>query len=418
MDPTILGLQELVTYGLKGACAYAHHAEMLGYIESEKIDSRFNELLAFLCSEDSTDPEKLLGKSLEVGEVNLLVMEMLDKAHTQRFGHPQPTKVSLVPREGPSILVSGHDLLDLQMILEQTKNTGINVYTHGELLPAHGYPELNKYSHLVGHYGGAWYKQKKEFDEFPGAILVTTNCIIIPKESCRDRIFTTGEVGLPRMTHISNKDFTLVMDKAKKLQGFTKQSIIQHEIIGNKEVMVGFGHNAIMSVADKVLEAVKEGQLKHIFLVGGCDGKEGERRYYSELVDKIPKDCLVLTLGCGKFRFYNHDLGMLEETGIPRLLDMGQCNDAYGALVVAQELAKALNTDVNSLPLSLDISWFEQKAVAVLLTLLYLDIKNIRLGPKLPAFLTPEALQIIVDKYNIQLADTKNVDRDLERMMA
>eukprot|EP01023_Acetabularia_acetabulum_P061888 TRINITY_DN7532_c0_g1_i14.p1 TRINITY_DN7532_c0_g1~~TRINITY_DN7532_c0_g1_i14.p1 ORF type:complete len:638 (-),score=115.82 TRINITY_DN7532_c0_g1_i14:1053-2966(-) len=418
MDGTILGLQELIVYGLKGACAYAHHAEMLGSVRSEQIDIRFNELLTFLCSEQSVDANALLGKALEVGEVNLAVMQMLDEAHTTRFGHPEPTQVSLVPKEGPAILVSGHDILDLQMVLEQTKNTGINVYTHGELLPAHGYPEIKKYTHLAGHYGGAWYKQKKEFREFPGAVLVTTNCILIPDDTYRDRIFTTGEVGLPTLTHLGNKDFTPLINKALQLPAFTKQSIVEHEVIGNKEVMVGFGHKAILGVADKVVDAAKGGQLKHIFLVGGCDGKEGERRYYTDLVDKIPKDCLVLTLGCGKFRFFNHDLGMLEDTGLPRLLDMGQCNDAYGALVVAQELAKALNTTVNKLPLSLDISWFEQKAVAILLTLLYLDVKNIRLGPKLPAFLTPQAIQILVDKYNIQLADTKNVDMDLQKMLA
>eukprot|EP01025_Chloroclados_australasicus_P038504 TRINITY_DN3969_c0_g2_i2.p1 TRINITY_DN3969_c0_g2~~TRINITY_DN3969_c0_g2_i2.p1 ORF type:complete len:634 (+),score=66.89 TRINITY_DN3969_c0_g2_i2:226-2127(+) len=420
MDPTILGLQELVTYGLKGACAYAHHAEMLGYVQSQTIDARFSDLLAFLCSEDSTSVDKLLWKALELGEVNLAVMEMLDKAHTTRFGNPQPTKVSLVPKEGHCILVSGHDLLDLQTILEQTKDSGINVYTHGELLPAHGYPELSKYTNLVGHYGGAWYKQKKEFSDFPGPILVTTNCIILPEESYKQRTYTTGEVGLPGLTHITgpDKDFSALIDQALQTPGFTQSDVANFEIAGNREVMVGFGHGAILGVADKVLQAISEGQLRHIFLVGGCDGREGERRYYSELVDSIPTDCLVLTLGCGKFRFFNHELGTLGDTGIPRLLDMGQCNDAYGALVVAQQLSKALNVGINDLPLSLDISWFEQKAVAILLTLFYLDVKNIRLGPKLPAFLTHEALQVLVEKYNIQLADTKHTQKDLEQMIS
>ncbi|KAI8475555.1 MAG: hybrid-cluster protein [Monoraphidium minutum] len=407
---TLLGLHELLAYGLRGVAAYAHHAEMLGQVDPT-LDDMFEEVLAFLASPASADANEVLGMAMRLGEANFRVMALLDKGHTSKFGHPEPSPVRLTPVKGKAILISGHDMQDLHDLLEQTEGTGLNVYTHGEMLPAHGYPGLKKFDHLVGNYGGAWYKQKKEFAEFPGAILMTTNCIMPPVSTYADRIFTTGEVGVAGSPHLPTKDFSAVIARAQQLPGFS------FEPEEPKFVTTGFGHEATLGAAGLVLDAIKAGDLSHIFLVGGCDAPEPSRKYYTEVVRNLPRDTMVLTLGCGKYRFYDQDLGTLPN-GLPRLLDMGQCNDAYSALVVATELAKALGTDVNALPLSLDISWFEQKAVAVLLTLLHLGVKNIRLGPNLPAFLTPAATQILVDKFNIMPADTKNPASEVERMMS
>ncbi|KAF8063050.1 hcp [Scenedesmus sp. PABB004] len=395
---TLLGLHELLTYGLKGVAAYAHHAEMLGEVDAS-LDDTFEEVLAFLASEAAADADAVLGMCMRLGETNFAVMAMLDRGHTGRYGHPTPTQVRITPVVGKAILISGHDMHDLEDLLAQTEGTGVNVYTHGEMLPGHGYPALQR-PHLVGNYGGAWYRQKRDFAEFPGAILMTTNCIMDPSPSYADRLFTTGEVGVSASAHLAKKDFSAVIAKALEMPGFTHEP-------EPKFVTVGFGHKATLGAAGAVLDAVASGELSHIFLVGGCDAGEPSRRYYTDVVAGLPKDTMVLTLGCGKYRFYDQDLGTLP-SGLPRMLDMGQCNDAFSALVVATELAKALNTDVNSLPLSLDISWFEQKAVAVLLTLLHLGIKNIRLGPQLPAFATPAMIDLLVSKFNLKAADTKH----------
>ncbi|MBU1626242.1 hydroxylamine reductase, partial [bacterium] len=329
---------------------------------------------------------------LKCGEVNLRAMELLDEANTGAYGHPVPTPVRIEPLKGKAILVSGHDLKDLEELLKQTAGKGINIFTHSEMLPAHGYPGLKKYSHLVGNYGGAWQDQKKEFDEFPGAILMTTNCIQKPKDSYKDRLFTCGPVAWPGIKHVNNKDFTPVIEAALKQTGFTTDG-------SDKTIMVGFGHNAVMSVADKVIQGVKSGAIRHFFLIGGCDGAKPGRNYYTDFAMAVPNDCVILTLACGKYRFNKYDFGSID--GIPRLLDIGQCNDAYSAIQIAVALSKAFNMDVNSLPLSMIISWFEQKAVCILLTLLHLGIKNMRLGPSLPAFVTPAVLDVLVKNFNI-----------------
>jgi hydroxylamine reductase len=333
-------------------------------------------------------------------------MELLDAANTGTYGHPVPTKVPLGAKKGKAILVSGHDLKDLELILEQSKGKGICVYTHGEMLPAHGYPELKKYPHFYGHYGTAWQNQQKEFKTFPGAILMTTNCIQRPSDVYADNIFTTGLVGWPNVAHISGKDFTPVIEKALELPGFT-------EDVEGKTVMVGFARNTILGVADKVVEAVKNKTLRHILLVGGCDGAKPGRNYFTEIVEKAPSDTIILTLACGKFRFFDKDLGTLG--GLPRLLDVGQCNDAYSAIKVAVALADVFKVGVNDLPLSLVVSWYEQKAVAILLTLLYLGIKNIRLGPSLPAFITPNILDVLVKNFNIMPITT--AEKDLKAIL-
>lgn len=338
--------------------------------------------------------------------MNLKVMELLDAAHTTRFGHPVPTQVRVEPVQGKAILVSGHDLVDLEELLRQTEGKGINVYTHGEMLPAHGYPGLKKFKHLVGNYGGAWQDQKVEFAAFPGAILMTTNCIQEPQRSYTRRIFTTGHVGWPGVVHVKNHDFTAVIHAALKAPGFAKNG-------ADKTILVGFGHNAVLGVADKVVEAVKSGAIKRFFLVGGCDGARSGRSYYTEFAEKVPDDCVILTLACGKFRFNKLDFGTIG--GIPRLLDLGQCNDAYSAIKIATALASAFGCGVNELPLSLVLSWYEQKAVAILLTLLHLGIRNIRLGPTLPAFVTPEVLKVLVEKFN--LMPIKTAQEDLETIL-
>lgn len=400
----ITGLEELITYGVKGMAAYTQHAWALGY-QDDKIISFFHQVLDFLCEKHTV--EDLTQMALKVGEINLDVMELLDRANTVTYGHPEPTKVRVEPLKGKAILVSGHDLKDLEELLKQTKDKGINVYTHGEMLPCHAYPGLKKYSHLVGNYGSAWQNQRKEFADFPGAILMTTNCIQRPKESYHGHIFTSGLVAWPGVTHIANRDFTQVIEAALKQPGFEQDG-------PDRKITVGFGRQAVLQVADKVIDAVKSGAIKHFFLVGGCDGAKPGRNYYTELVEKTPQDTVVLTLACGKYRFNQMNLGDIG--GIPRLLDVGQCNDAYSAIKIASALAQAFGTDVNGLPLSFVLSWYEQKAVCILLTLFHLGIKNMRLGPTLPAFVTPAVLNVLVEKFKI--APTTNVDEDLQSMLS
>ena len=400
----LIGLEELITYGLKGMASYADHAMILGQTD-EQVFAFFSESLNFLTGPHTVD--ELTAMVLKVGEVNLRVMELLDAGNTGAYGHPVPTQVRVDPVKGKAIAVSGHDLKDLEELLKQTEGKGVNVYTHGEMLPCHGYPGLKKYGHLVGNYGGAWQDQKNEFDAFPGAILMTTNCIQMPKDSYQDRIFTSGLVAWPGVHHISDRDFAPVIEAALAAPGFVENG-------PGKTITVGFGRNAVLGVADKVIAAVKSGAIKHFFLVGGCDGAKPGRNYYTEFVEKTPKDTVVLTLACGKYRFNKLDLGNIG--GIPRLLDVGQCNDAFSAIQIAVALAKAFDTDVNSLPLSLVLSWYEQKAVCILLTLLYLGIKNIRLGPSLPAFVTPPVLNVLVEKFNI--APIKTAKEDLAAILA
>jgi hydroxylamine reductase len=400
----ISGLQELLTYGLKGMSAYADHAQILGR-EDAAVYAFTHEALNFL-AKDTPTVEELLALNLKCGEVNLRTMELLDAANTGAYGNPVPTPVRITPVKGKAIVVSGHDLKDLEELLKQTEGGGINIYTHGEMLPAHGYPGLKKYKHLVGNYGGAWQDQRKEFDEFPGAILMTTNCIQKPRETYKARIFTSGLVAWPGVAHINDQNFAPVIQAALAADGFPADG-------ADQTILVGFGHNAVLGVADKVIEAVKRGAIRHFFLIGGCDGAKTGRNYYTDMAKAIPKDCVILTLACGKYRFNKLDFGEID--GLPRLLDIGQCNDAYSAIQIALALAKAFNTDVNHLPLSLILSWFEQKAVCILLTLLHLGIKNTRLGPSLPAFVTPSILKILVEKFNIM--PISNVQEDLNLIL-
>lgn len=401
----IRSLKSLILFGLKGMAAYAHHARALGYKDSE-VDNFFYEALQGISKDLSAD--ELLNLVLKTGEINLKCMELLDKANTETYGTPAPRKVTTNIEKGPFIIVTGHDLRDLSLLLEQTKDKGVNIYTHGEMLPCHAYPELNKYPHLKGNFGTAWQNQQKEFDNVPAAILFTTNCIMPVKDSYKDRVFTTSVVEYPDMVHIGeDKNFTPVIEKAIELGGY-KEDKKMTGINGGDTLTVGFGHGTVLSVADKVIEAVKSGDIKHIFLVGGCDGARPGRNYYTDFVKQAPKDSIILTLACGKYRFNDLDLG--EINGIPRLLDMGQCNDAYSAIKVAVELSKAFNCSVNELPLSLVLSWYEQKAVCILLTLLYLGIENIKLGPTLPAFISPNVLNILVDKYKIKPVTTPEED--------
>lgn len=399
LGDTVAGLQDLVTYGLKGAAAYADHARVLGQ-ESDEVYAIFHEGLDFLTKPNPTVDE-LLGWALKTGNLNMKVMELLDTANTGAYGHPVPTQVRIEPVKGKAIVVSGHDLKDLEELLKQTEGKGINIYTHGEMLPCHAYPKLKAYKHLVGNYGGAWQDQVKEFDAFPGAILMTTNCIQKPRESYKSRIFTTGLVAMPGVEHVTNKDFSPVIDAALAADGFTEDG---HD----KTITVGFGHETVMGVAGAVIDAVKTGAIRHFFLIGGCDGAKPGRNYYTDFAQQVPEDCVILTLACGKYRFNKLDFG--EIGGIPRLLDIGQCNDAYSAIQIAVALANAFEVGVNDLPLSLILSWYEQKAVAILLTLLALGIKNIRLGPSLPAFLTPAVLDVLVEKFNIMPITTPEED--------
>ncbi len=386
----LTALQELLTYGLKGMAAYVDHAEILG----KRDDSAYafiHEAMDFLTRPNPTVDE-LLGMCLRCGEVNLTVMGLLSDAHKERYGVPEPTSVRIHPTAGKAILVSGHDLKDLHELLVQTAGKGINIYTHSEMLPAHGYPELKKFPHLVGNYGGAWQDQRAEFDAFPGAILMTTNCIQKPKDSYTDRIFTAGLVAWPGVTHIADGDFSAVIEAALAADGFDANG-------ADDTILVGFGHDAVLGVADKIVEAVQAGALRHFFLIGGCDGAKSGRNYYTELAEAVPDDCVILTLACGKYRFNKLPFGDIG--GIPRLLDVGQCNDAYSAVQIAVALAGAFDCGVNDLPLSIILSWFEQKAVVILLSLLHLGITDIRIGPSLPAFLTPAILDVLVEKFNV-----------------
>ncbi|SEM54457.1 hydroxylamine reductase [Syntrophus gentianae] len=403
-DPDVLALKELLIYGMKGVAAYADHARILG--KTDDVITRFLYEGLAATRNAALGVSEMVPLVLKCGEVNLRTMEILDAANTEAYGHPVPTAVPLGAKKGKAILVSGHDLKDLDLLLQQTAGKGISVYTHGEMLPCHGYPGLKKHSHFYGHYGTAWQNQKKEFDAFPGAILMTTNCIQKPADSYQGNIFTTGLVGYPGVTHIANKDFTPVIEKALALPGFT-------EDMPGKSVMVGFARNAVLGVADKVIEGVKNKAIRHFFLVAGCDGAKPGRNYYTEFVEKVPNDCVVLTLACGKFRFFDKDLGDIG--GIPRLLDIGQCNDAYSAIAIAGALANAFGCGVNDLPLSMVLSWYEQKAVAILLTLLHLGIRDIRLGPSLPAFVTPNILNVLVQNFNIMPISTP--DEDLKAIL-
>ncbi len=404
INPDIQSLQDIVLFGIKGVAAYADHAEILGQ-EDDAVYSFIHEALAAMTRKDLSLND-WLGLVLKCGEINLRTMELLDAANTGAYGHPVPTKIPLGAKKGKAILASGHDLKDMEELLKQSEGKGINVYTHGEMLPSHGYPGLKKYSHFYGHYGTAWQNQQKEFQNFPGAVLMTTNCLMKPLDSYKDRVFTAGLVGFPGITHIADRNFAPVINKALSMQGFAEDT-------AGKTIMTGFARNAVMGVAGKVIEAVKNKDIRHFFLVGGCDGAKPGRSYYTEFVEKVPKDCIVLTLACGKFRFFDKDLGDIG--GIPRLLDVGQCNDAYSAIQIALALSKAFNVGVNELPLSLVLSWYEQKAVAILLTLLYLGIKNIRLGPTLPAFITPNVLNVLVEKFDIK--PITKPDEDLKAIL-
>jgi hydroxylamine reductase len=386
----VIGLRSLVIYGLKGVCAYANHAQVLGY-ENDAIFAGVESALAFLAG-DPTDIEALLEQALELGRLNLLVMETLDAANTGTYGLPVPTQVRMNPVQGKAILISGHDLKDLSALLEATAGKGINVYTHGELLPAHAYPGLKAHPHLAGNYGGAWQDQTREFAAFPGPIVMTSNCIIEPAPSYRQRIFTTGPVGWPGVRHLADHGFAPVIAAALALPGFKEDAAAE-------TITIGFGRTAVLGVADKVIAAVKSGDIRHFFLVGGCDGAAPGRNYYTEFAEAVPQDSVVMTLGCGKYRFNRHAFGDIG--GIPRLLDLGQCNDSYSAIRIASALADAFGVGVNDLPLSLVVSWFEQKAAAVLLTLMALGIRNVRLGPTLPAFLTPTLVGVLTERFGI-----------------
>lgn len=401
----VTGVQELLVYGLKGMAAYADHALILGQ-EDDDVYAFLHRALDALTRPDQQLGD-LLGLNLECGKVNLRVMELLDAANTGAYGNPVPTAVRITPVKGKAILVSGHDLKDLEVLLRQTEGSGIQIYTHGEMLPAHGYPELKKFKHLAGNYGGAWQDQRAEFDAFPGAILMTTNCIQKPKDSYSGRLFTCGLVAWPGVRHIEDRNFAPVLEAARQAPGFP-------ETAPEKTILVGFGHNAVLGVAPQVIEAIQAKAIRRFFLIGGCDGAKSGRDYFTEFAEAVPQDAVILTLACGKFRFNKLEFGAIG--GIPRLLDMGQCNDAYSAIRVASALADAFKCSVNELPLSLVLSWYEQKAVCILLTLLHLGIRNIRLGPSLPAFLTPPVLQVLVEKFGIK--PTTTVESDLAAALA
>ena len=407
----VRSLKSLILFGIRGMAAYAYHADVLGYRDAA-VNKFFYKALWAIGMKD-WGMEELLPIVMEVGEINLKCMALLDKANTETYGNPAQTEVSLTIEKGPFIVISGHDLYDLKQLLEQTEGKGINIYTHGEMLPAHAYPELKKYSHLKGNFGTAWQNQQKEFTDIPAPVLFTTNCLMPPKESYADRVFTTEVVSYPELIHIGeNKDFTPVIEKALSLGGYPMDMHLTG-INGGQRVMTGFAHNTVLSAADTVIKAVKSGDIKHFFLVGGCDGAKPGRNYYTEFVKQTPKDSIVLTLACGKYRFNDLNLGTIGE--LPRIMDMGQCNDAYSAIKVASALAEAFGCSVNDLPLSIILSWYEQKAVCVLLTLLHLGIKNILIGPSLPAFISPKVLNFLVENYNIALISTP--EEDLKKML-
>ncbi len=405
-DEDIRSLKSLILFGIRGMAAYAYHAAVLGYIDDE-VNAFFAKAL-FAIGERDWGMEELLPIVLEVGAHNLTCMALLDRANTETYGTPSPTVVPMTVEQGPFIVITGHDLRDLQLLLEQTAGKGINIYTHGEMLPAHAYPELRKHSHLKGNFGTAWQSQQTEFDGIPAPVLFTTNCLMPIKASYADRVFTTELVSYPEMVHIGdNKDFTPVIEKSLALGGYAQDTVFTG-INGGSTVTTGFGHGTILGVADTVVGAVKSGAIKHFFLVAGCDGARPGRNYYTEFVQKTPPDTVVLTLACGKYRFNDLNLGTIG--GLPRLMDMGQCNDAYGAIQVAVALAGAFGCGVNDLPLSMVLSWYEQKAVCILLTLLHLGIKNIRLGPTLPAFVSPNVLHFLVEQFNIAPITTPDAD--------
>ncbi len=404
-EEDIRSLKSLILFGIRGMAAYAYHAMVLGYTSDEVNDFFYRAL--FVLAQD-WEISQLLPVALETGKVNLACMELLDKANTETYGTPSPVTVPMKVEKGPFIVITGHDLRDLKLLLEQTEGKGINIYTHGEMLPAHAYPELKKYSHLKGNFGTAWQNQQKEFAGLPAPILYTTNCLMPVKESYSDRVFTTETVAYPGMIHIGeDKDFTPVIQKALQLGGYNEERGFTG-INGGSQLTTGFGHDAVLAAADKVIEAVKTGAIRHFFLVGGCDGARAGRNYYTEFVRKTPADTIVLTLACGKYRFNDLDLGTVN--GLPRLMDIGQCNDAYSAIRIAAALADAFHCSVNELPLSMVLSWYEQKAVCILLTLLHLGIKNIRLGPTLPAFLSPNVLTLLAETYNIAPVTTPEED--------
>jgi hydroxylamine reductase len=410
-DPDVQSLQEILLYGLKGMCAYAHHARRLGQVD-ESVDAFVEEALFATMTNVNFDQQSLFELALECGRQNLRVMQMLDEGHVQRFGPPSPPTVYEGTKAGRGILVTGHDLLDLDDLLKQTAGQGINVYTHGEMLPAHMYPELRKHSHLAGHYGGAWQKQKSEFAAFTGAVLATANCVLIPRAEYRDRLFTTRVTAVPGGRRLTTNDFSALIDCAKHCAPLPDAPV--------KESTIGFHQSVILGLADKIVAAVKAGKLRHFFLIGGCDGAEPGRNYFSEYANATPPNTLVLTLGCGKYRIRDHDFGTFQLDGvgpIPRLLDMGQCNNAYGAIQVAAALAKAFHCEVNDLPLTIVLSWFEQKAVAVLLTLLALGVKGIRLGPVAPAFVSPNVFRILQDKYDLKLTNNSTPREDLKEAL-
>lgn len=404
LDADIRSLRQTIIYGLKGISAYGHQARELGYYNDQVDEFYFRALSAI--TDDKLTLEDLITWTLKTGDMSVAIMQKLDEANTAIYKNPAPHSVNVHIKKGPFIIVSGHDLKDLEMILKQTEGKGINIYTHGEMIPCHGYPELNKYPHLVGNFGGAWQDQQKEFDNIPGCILMTTNCLMKPRDSYKDRIFTTSVVGWDGVKYIGKnengeKDFSEIINKALELGGFKEDQ-------EPKEILVGFGHQATLSNASTIIDAVKSGKLRHFFLIGGCDGARSGRNYYTEFAKQVPKDCIILTLACGKYRFNKLDFG--EVSGLPRLLDVGQCNDAYSAVRIALALADAFDTDVNSLPLSIILSWYEQKAVADLLALLSLGIKGIYLGPTLPAFLSPNVLQYLVDTFDIKQISTPEKD--------
>ncbi len=408
-NPDIESLQKILLYGLKGMAAYKHHARRLGKTDPE-ADAFVEDALFATVTNVNFDMDSLLGLILKCGEVNLRTMQMLNDGHVETFGAPSPVEIKEGIQPGPGILVTGHDLIDLKDLLEQTEGTGINIYTHGEMLPAHMYPELRKYKHLVGNYGGAWQRQLREFEEFGGPILATTNCVLIPNPAVNtylDRLYTTRVTAVPGATCITGNDFSAVIKRAKEIGPLKPTEI--------KTSTIGFHYTAILGLADKVVEAVKSGAVKRFFVIGGCDGAEPGRNYFRDFAYSAPQDSIILTLGCGKYRIRDHEYGTVA--GLPRLLDMGQCNDAYGAIQVALALANAFKCGVNDLPLTLVISWFEQKAVAVLLTLLFLGVKGIRLGPALPAFVTPNVLKVLVDKFELQPIGT-DAKADVEKVMA
>jgi len=403
-DEDIQSLQDTLMFGLKGIAAYAYHARELGR-KDEQVDAFMHEAMFSTLTNVDFDLDRYLELVLKAGEMNLRAMEMLNNAHTSRFGNPKPATVTRGTKAGPGIVVTGHDLLDLYELLNQTEGKGINVYTHGEMLPAHGYPELRNFKHLAGNYGTAWQNQKKEFDEFSGAILATTNCVMIPKDSYKDRMFTCGIAGVAGVKHIKNRDFREVIEKA----------LSQPPLLENPQgtLSTGFHYTAVLGLADKIVEAVRAGKIWHFFFIGGCDGAKPGRNYFTEFAEKVPPDCIILTAACGKYRLNARDYGDIG--GIPRLIDTGQCNDCYSVIKIAQALSEAFGCGVNELPLSLVVSWYEQKAVAILLTLLHLGVKNIKLGPSLPAFISPNILNLLVEKFNI--SPVGKVDEDLAQAL-